>query len=591
MHAPQHGSMIIEAPRPSDFQANSLDSAISTHSSLQLDMDDVVCDIMSSMEDDTVQSPLALGSIYPAMPRSPLMQTMSNLSLSPSPNASTTQNPNATKKPRSSKRTNSRKKAKANRNKGSTIGYAPNTASRAQGNIQISKSLTEHIVPHRVAESIANIYAYMDKATVLSVSAVSTHNPRFRVIDYDWHCKNTNDALYCVTERQDVSTHKARGYAFKMHNRLYTAHDLSAELNVSPSELPVSWRKTQKFRAEMALGNEVIRALSTTEQRLKMVNSCQWHKVPVLKRVNNKRRLTLSLTKPQFTKQCVSVAERVSGDEISKTLFPIAMFNSETDEFWLEWVWTLRIDDGVSVGIAFRYQNPQNGVRVSGIHLDRDYLQEQHELVHPGHAAPGLRGFESNISDLRIGNPDDLQNKINYYKQLIASLTVHKEDMAEFMAIEENDLRQFQSLQRRIRVRGEHGNLERSGRGAAHSANLMVPSPSALGRGVHSRRDRTYVSPSPQPQYVQQQPQMQQQQMQQPMQPRAINQHYVINQNYYMSPITSPRFVQPHANVGLGHGVAPVNGFSVNEHGAVNAGGNLLGCTVNANANAYQMCE
>merc|ERR1719361_1914591 len=65
----------------------------------------------------------------------------------------------------SNRRTKRRKgKRKKARRSGNVVGYDPSLARRAQGNIQISKSLTESIVSSMTAENISNIYSYMDKA-------------------------------------------------------------------------------------------------------------------------------------------------------------------------------------------------------------------------------------------------------------------------------------------------------------------------------------------------------------------------------------------------------------------------------------------
>merc|ERR1712228_1163766 len=108
------------------------------------------------------------------------------------------------------------------------------------------------------------------------------------------------------------------------------------------------------------------------------------------------------------------------------------MFNCDLNEYWIEYVWIITIDNNISIGISFRY-NKQYGVRVNGIHLDKEYLINQHELVMPNHNCKCFQGFNSHISDLKIGNPDDLQNKINYYRQVIEELTEYKENVKVYL--------------------------------------------------------------------------------------------------------------------------------------------------------------
>ena len=90
-------------------------------------------------------------------------------------------------------------------------------------------------------------------------------------------------------------------------------------------------------------------------------------------------------------------------------LIPILMFNIDLNTYWIEHIWIINIDTNISIGVSFKYQPSTMSVTVSGIHLDKDYLQIQHELVLPDHDCHCFDGFNSHISDLKIGNPDDLQ--------------------------------------------------------------------------------------------------------------------------------------------------------------------------------------
>lgn len=85
------------------------------------------------------------------------------------------------------------------------------------------------------------------------------------------------------------------------------------------------------------------------------------------------------------------------------------MFNIEENRYWIEHLWIISIDMNISIGISFIFQPQTMSVGVTGIHLDKDYLQIQHELVLPDHDCHCFDTFNSYISDLKIGNPDDLQ--------------------------------------------------------------------------------------------------------------------------------------------------------------------------------------
>jgi len=164
----------------------------------------------------------------------------------------------------------------------------------------------------------------------------------------------------------------------------------------------------------------------------------------------------LYLTKPEFMDQCREfINKRDDDDDID--LIPILMFNDNeySNEFWIEHVWIVTIDEleNISIGISFKYNNEENEVRVSGIHLDRGYLMDQHELVLPGHSGAGCRcfdAFQSNINYLSIGNPDDSLNKIKYYKQQIEELSKYKEYINCLLHIDTNNINELQLFQKRI---------------------------------------------------------------------------------------------------------------------------------------------
>merc|ERR1719216_650799 len=236
------------------------------------------------------------------------------------------------------------------------------------------------------------------------------------------------------------------------------------------------------------------RILSEPTERRRLIDSCQWHKVEIHKRQNNKRRLTLSLTKPQFMKQCAEQTLGSNDGDHAIQLVPILMFNCDTEARWIEHVWIISIEEGVSIGIALRTDGCHGGLRVTGIHLDGDYLRQQHELVLPGHQCTCLDRFESSISDLRIGNPDDLQNKINYYQQVIRVLSQYKEGVKALIKVDPHDLGHFQAVQRQaIEQHGLRPNNPNHGQPVPFMAQTS-PQPQRF------QRHLTVASRSPQPQ-------------------------------------------------------------------------------------------
>merc|ERR1712019_206623 len=102
--------------------------------------------------------------------------------------------------------------------------------------------------------------------------------------------------------------------------------------------------------------------------------------------------------------------------------------------------------ENISIGISFKFM-PSNHFmfKVNGIHLDKQYLYDQHQLIAPHlNDSHCLDAFRSNINYLSIGNPDDLLNKIKYYKQSIDQLTQCKEFIDSLMEIAPNDVQRLQ---------------------------------------------------------------------------------------------------------------------------------------------------
>jgi len=204
--------------------------------------------------------------------------------------------------------------------------------------------------------------------------------------------------------------------------------------------------------------------------------------------------LTLSLTKPQFMKQCAEQTLDVMENVDEVQLVPILMFNCETEARWIEHVWIVSIEEGVSIGIALRNDGCHGGLRVTGIHLDGDYLRQQHELVLPGHECRCLDNFTSHISDLRIGNPDDLQNKINYYQQVIKVLSQYKEGVKALIKVDPSNLGHFQAIQRQVaQQHGHQSNHQPIQQQQARFQRHLTP-PQGVSNG-HGHR--VHHSPSP----------------------------------------------------------------------------------------------
>ena len=372
----------------------------------------------------------------------------------------------------SNKRNKKRKqKRKKNKKRGQCcdyISYDPPSDQRAQGNIQISKSLTEVIIPNAIKEKIKNVYTFMDKSVVLSriqsmneskdeskdncASLQQYHHhqkkhyhqiPERKIFNFDFHDRETGQILFCVVESQDIMTNKSRGYKWKMLNQLFTSHQIKDKFGIYGHNLPISWRTSQRFQTELNYGKEIKKILSNPKQRQEIINKQPWHKIDVFNRINNKRRMTLSLTKPEFIIQLTDFNNNYYNNNNNNNnnndiqLIPILMFNNQGKTFWIEHIWIVTIDKGINIAISFKsiIDEKEGYVQIGGIHLDKEYLQCQHELINPNHGlnCKCFDNFQSHISDLKIGNPDDLQVCLIYnvrfesiYLLVVIDLTLQK---------------------------------------------------------------------------------------------------------------------------------------------------------------------
>lgn len=325
------------------------------------------------------------------------------------------------------------------------ISYHPPKQLRAQGNIQISKSLTDTIIPQRIAEDIKEVYQYMDKITAINcfendMDLDLDANAAILVFNYGFHDRDTQQLLYTVAEKQDITNNKSRGYKWKMVNDLFTAQQLEQLYQVPANGLPKLFRACSRFACSVQNDETLIRQhLQSAQFVHTLIQKVQWHKTEVFHRVNNKRRMTLSLTKPEFMQRmtdCVKMerqeASTAAQQEDGIQLIPILLFNNVENTYLIEYVWIVHLEPGIDIGISFKY-NATNGVRVTGIHLDGEYIKAQHQLIYPNHTLSSLESFTSNITNLAIGNPDDNLNKIKYYKQQIDEMTVYRESLKRIL--------------------------------------------------------------------------------------------------------------------------------------------------------------
>eukprot|EP01083_Nonionella_stella_P013788 38776_1 len=102
-------------------------------------------------------------------------------------------------------------------------------------------------------------------------------------------------------------------------------------------------------------------------------------------------------------------------------LIPILMFDNTSNTHWIEYILVVHVEDDIDIGISLIY-DATYGVQITGIHLDKVMILEQHEVLlshsqHDNGACHCLDGFTSIIHDMRVGNCEALLNEMKSYKQ------------------------------------------------------------------------------------------------------------------------------------------------------------------------------
>eukprot|EP01083_Nonionella_stella_P157897 513143_1 len=324
--------------------------------------------------------------------------------------------------------------------------YPMRTTRRAKGNIQISKELLEHIIPDTIKETISNVYAYLDRSLAMQYNdgeiidgEIIDHvnnSLYYEIINCDFHETKTDEPLFCVVEKCTPNDTKKK-YSRKMKDHLFTGDELSQ------FKLPKSSRtKLQKTERNR------IHNMYTKD----MVNACKWNEVPVFTQPEHKQRVTLSISIELLNKIVIHTMNN------KPKLIPIVMFDDTAH--WMEYICVVHIQKDMDIGIAIKYTKKHglSSLKITGIHLDKAMILEQHELVLP-HKCECFDGFKSIIDDIHVGNADDLLNKLKDYQK-------RYETLKQFVYWCRNDkeMKQYPSLQQcaLVYLKNDNGSLGNS---------------------------------------------------------------------------------------------------------------------------------
>eukprot|EP01083_Nonionella_stella_P093619 262423_1 len=319
--------------------------------------------------------------------------------------------------------------------------YPMRTIHRGKGYIQISKELTDNIIPDIIKETISNVYAYLDRSIAMQYNdgvviprCIRINSVYHEIINCDLHERKTNETLFCVVEKRTLNDRK-------MKNHLFTRDELSQ------FQLPVSSR-TKLQNAEYNRIHNMFKN-SNTQTWKDMLKACKWNQVPVFTQPEHKQRVTLSISIELLNKIVIHTMNN------KPKLIPIVMFDETAH--WMEYICVVHIQKDMDIGIALKYTKKHglSSLKITGIHLDKAMILEQHELVLP-HKCECFDGFKSTIDDIHVGNADDLLNKLKDYQK-------RYETLKQFVYWCRNDkeMKQYPSLQQcaLVYLKNDNGSL------------------------------------------------------------------------------------------------------------------------------------
>ena len=209
-------------------------------------------------------------------------------------------------------------------------------------------------------------------------------------------------------EGYTVITKQATGTKWEMHDGLYSSEQLS---NMGISKPRTSF--PDLLRQLTATKQHIANLLSSEEAAKKAMSVPDWRKIRVFKRErkdHNKMRMVLMLQE-QYLREHIHqmLAE-------PKQLIPILMFRASDHR--VEFVCPVRINNqDVGFSLMLKGAEQETKVHITGIHLDRDYIQSAHHLVSSWlhiSKCQCFRDWKSSNQGIEIcGNNDNRENDRN----------------------------------------------------------------------------------------------------------------------------------------------------------------------------------
>lgn len=285
--------------------------------------------------------------------------------------------------------------------------YALCVLRNTQNKYMIPRQLSSVTIPSQIRERIpsSEVYWFMLQSIFMKNNNCVIENGEYRVFDFNFH-DTEGQSLYALAYRLDKKWQL--GDRLFSHNELWTKFEVVLDEHIE-----------NKFK-RIEHNERIIR--QKTEQLMNnkdiVINKTKWSKVPVYKRNSNRKSVKLTILNDEFESQCHDYVRSQQNDAYQ--IIPIVIFDKNGKDYHIEYVWIISIEfENINIGISFKVDNDNNnnnGLKVSGIHLDKQFLQHQHLLVNTRSCANGsgchcFDNFTSYIDDLRIGNLKEEENK------------------------------------------------------------------------------------------------------------------------------------------------------------------------------------
>ena len=226
-----------------------------------------------------------------------------------------------------------------------------------------------------------------------------------RAINYGFHDMMSGEEAYCVIERQNESDPSSRNYKWKMRDALYYEKDLEEICGITKP--PKHFNLAQQCSEELKSKDVILDIINDGQSLDQLLSNTDWSKIDIFSKSKRPKakRMTFSINKSEFLRICCNdINYRACNDN----LIPILMFDANSH--WVEFVRIFNIHRDVDIGISMKCDVNTKKLSITGIHLDKQKILEQHHLLFPDHRdAQYLDDFVCDIDELKINIQADHQ--------------------------------------------------------------------------------------------------------------------------------------------------------------------------------------